>query len=64
MATHKEIETFVTDEHGFVDPEKMEAVNIYGLEKAKEMWKDGELDFTTRKNLLTITCKKALLGIL
>lgn len=58
------IESFVTDEKGFVDPEKLEAVDIYGIDKAIEMWKDGEPDFTTRKNLSTIACKKALLGIL
>lgn len=64
METHKEIETFVTDEYGFIDPEKLEAVNIYGIEKAKEMWKDGEPDFTLRMNLLTTASQKALLGIL
>lgn len=61
---YDDIVKFVTDKKGFVDPEKAEAVNIYGLEKAVEMWKDGEPDFTTRMNLLTIACNKALLGIL
>lgn len=61
--SYKEIEEFVTDKSGFVDPEKVEAVEIYGFEKAKEMWKNGEPDFTTRLNLMTIGCQKALLGI-
>ena len=60
--SYKEIEDFVTDGK-FVNPEKVEAVEIYGFEKAKDMWKDGEPDFTTRQNLLTIACHKALLGI-
>lgn len=60
---YEDIVKFVTDKKGFVDPEKVEAVNIYGLEKAKEMWKDGEPDFSTRMELLTIACQKALLGI-
>lgn len=64
IMTYDDIVKFVTDKKGFVDPEKVESVNIYGLEKAKKMWKDGEPDFSTRMNLFTIACKKALLGIL
>lgn len=60
---YKDIQEFVT-EGAFVNPEKVTAIDIYGFEKAKEMWKDGEPDFTTRKNLQTIACHKALNGIL
>ena len=44
-------EEFVTDKSGFVDPEKVEAVELYGLEKAKEMWKDKAPDWETRTHL-------------
>lgn len=60
---YNEVEQFVTDGK-FVNPEKLMAVDIYGLEKAKEMWKNGEPNFTTRKNLLTLASIKALHGIL
>ncbi len=62
--SYKEIEDFVTDKTGFVDPEKIEAVEIYGFEKAKKMWENGEPDFSTRMRLSSIACQKALLGIL
>ena len=57
-----EIEKFVYDGK-FVNPEKAEAVEIYGLEKAKEMWKNGEPDYRIRDNLRAIACSKALLGM-
>lgn len=46
----KQVEDFVT-EGRFVNPEKMEAVELYGLQKAKEMWANGEPDFATRMEL-------------
>ena len=60
--SYKEIEDFVTDGK-FVNPEKVTAIDLYGFETAKEMWEDGEPDFTTRIKLTTISCQKALLGI-
>lgn len=42
---------FVTDKHGFVDPEKIEAVDLYGLDKAREMWANGKPDWKVRTNL-------------
>ena len=54
---------FVMDDGQFVNPEKLVAVELYGLEKAIEMWKNGEPDFTTRMKLSTIACNNFLLGI-
>ena len=51
---------FVTDEHGFVDPEKIEAVDLYGLDKAREMWANGKPDWNIRLYLQ----KRALLSYL
>ena len=48
---NKEVDAFVTDKSGFVDPEKIAAIDLYGFEKAKEMWKDGEPDWNTRMML-------------
>lgn len=48
---NKEVDAFVTDKSGFVDPEKIAAIDLYGFEKAKEMWKDGEPDWKTRMML-------------
>lgn len=63
MMNAKAIEDFVCDNKGFVDPEKAEAVEIYGLEKAREMWRDGAPDFAIRNNLRIIAMQKALLGL-
>ena len=63
MNNAKAIEEFVCDNKGFVDPEKAEAVNIYGLEKAREMWRDGGPSFSIRNNLRIIACQNALLGL-
>ena len=63
MINAKAIEDFVCDNKGFVDPEKVEAVEIYGLEKAMEMWRDGEPSFAIRNNLRSIALSKALLGL-
>lgn len=46
----------------FVNPEKVTAIDLYGFEKAKKMWENGEPDFTTRLRLSNIACQKALLG--
>lgn len=61
MISYNDIVCFVTDGK-FVNPEKVTVIEIYGFENAKKMWENGEPDFTTRKNLMTISCKKALLG--
>ena len=57
-----EIVNFVTDKCGFVNPEKITAIDLYGFEKAKDMWKDGEPNFQTLNNLRIIASKKALIG--
>ena len=62
VMSYKEIEDFVADGK-FVNPEKVTAIDMYGFEKAKKMWENGEPDFSTRKKLSTIACQKALLGI-
>ena len=56
------ISEFVTEKGGFVSPEKIVAVDLYGFEKAKEMWKDGEPDEHTVYNLRKISCENALNG--
>lgn len=48
---NKEVVAFVTDKSGFVDPEKIAAIDLYGFEKAKEMWQNGEPDWKTRMML-------------
>lgn len=57
----KEIEKFIYDGE-FIDPAKYQAVRIYGIEKAKEMWKDGKPDWKTLQNLNTIGCQRYLTG--
>ena len=57
----KEVEDFVT-EGRFVNPEKMEAVELYGLNKAKEMWANGEPDFATRMELSKRSIRRYLSG--
>lgn len=61
MATVSEVEDFVT-EGRFVNPEKMEAVELYGLNKAKEMWTNGEPDFATRMKLSERSISRYLSG--
>lgn len=61
MATVSEVEDFVT-EGRFVNPEKMEAVELYGLKKAKEMWANGEPDFATRMKLSKRSIDRYLSG--
>lgn len=61
MKINKKIEEFVTEDK-FVNPEKLVAVDLYGLKKAKEIWKNGEPEFTTRMKLSTIACNNFLLG--
>lgn len=60
--SYKEIENFVTEKGGFVNPEKITAIDLYGFEKAKEMWKYGEPDQKTLYNLRVISCENALSG--
>lgn len=48
---NKEIEDFVTDEKGFVNPEKIAAIDLYGFEKAKELWDNKEPDWSIRQIL-------------
>lgn len=38
--TEKSFNDFVTDARGFVDPAKIQAVRLYGLDKAKEFYKN------------------------
>lgn len=57
----KQIEEFIYD-GDFIDPAKYQAVRIYGLEKAKEMWKDGEPNFNIIQNLNLIGCQRYLSG--
>ena len=56
------ISEFVTEKSGFVNPEKITAIDLYGFEKAQEMWKDGEPDEQTVYNLRKISCENALNG--
>ena len=55
------IESFVL-ENGFVNPEKLTAVDVFGLEKAKELFSNGGPDFKTLENLRIISLNKYLLG--
>lgn len=53
-------EEFVTEKGGFVSPEKIAAIDLYGFEKAQEMWKNGEPDSETLHKLRIISCEDAL----
>lgn len=44
------VENFVREGH-FVDPEKVAAVDIYGIEKAEEMWQNGKPSWEERCKL-------------
>lgn len=56
------ISEFVTEKGGFVNPEKITAIDLYGFEKAQEMWKNGEPDSKTLHRLRIISCESALQG--
>ena len=58
--SYREIADFVTDKDGFVDPEKVTAVDLYGLDQAKEMFANGGPSYNTRENLRIIACNKYL----
>lgn len=60
--SYKELEDFVTDKSGFVDPEKATAVDLYGLAKAKELFANGGPNYNTRENLRIIALNKYLVG--
>ncbi len=53
---------FVTEKGGFVNPEKITAIDLYGFEKAQEMWKNGKPDEHTIHTLRKISCENALNG--
>ena len=38
------INEFVNEKGGFVNPEKITAIDLYGFEKAQEIWKNGKSD--------------------
>ena len=58
----KPFNDFVTDKNGFVDPEKVEAVLFFGLEKAKELWANGkEPEWRLRNFLQERSCSRALM---
>lgn len=44
----------------FINPEKMEAVEEFGLDKAEEMWQNGEPTWEIRSKLQTNACQRAL----
>lgn len=56
------INEFVTEKGGFVSPEKITAIDLYGFEKAQEMWKDGKPDENTLYKLRVIALENALSG--
>lgn len=60
----KRIEKFVYDrESHFVDPEKVAAVDLYGIEKAEKIWENGKPDWNTRTKLQKISLLYYLNGI-
>lgn len=59
---YKEIEDFIIDKCGFVDPEKVTAIDLYGLKKAKQLFANGGPNYNIRENLRIISLKKYLLG--
>lgn len=62
MTRYEEIDNFVTEKGGFVSPEKIVAIDLYGFEKAKEMWKNGKPNENTLHELRIISCENALNG--
>lgn len=56
------INEFVTEKGGFVNPEKITAIDLYGFEKAQKMWKDGKPCEATLHRLRIISCENALNG--
>ena len=58
---YTKFKNFVT-EGRFVSPEKIEAVNVFGLEKAMEMFADGKQpDFQILDNLRRMSCERSFL---
>ena len=62
MSRYEEIDNFVTEKGGFVNPEKITAIDLYGFEKAKEIWKYGNPDASTLHKLRITACENALAG--
>lgn len=44
----------------FINPEKAEAVEEFGLDKAEQMWENGEPSWETRSRLQVNGCLRAL----
>lgn len=63
MTTKERIENFVR-EGRFVNPEKVAAYEIYGIEKAEKMWLNGQPSWEERCKLQKISLLKYLNGIL
>ena len=60
---HDRLCDFVYDKHGYVEPYKASAVDLYGLDKAIEIYKNGELDVETKNYLWSDARTKALAGM-
>lgn len=58
----KRVEAFVR-EGNFVNPEKVAAYEIYGIDKAEEMWKNGKPSWEVRCKLQKVSLLKYLNGI-
>lgn len=56
------VEAFVR-EGNFVNPEKVAAYEIYGIDKAEEMWKNGKPSWEVRCKLQKISLLKYMNGI-
>ena len=61
--TRERIEKFVR-EGNFVNPEKVAAYELYGIEKAEKMWENGKPTWEERCKLQNFSLKKYLNGIL
>lgn len=55
------ISEFVT-EGQFVNPDKIAAIDLYGFEKAQELWKNGQPDNKTLNILRDFSFKNAIEG--
>ena len=55
------ISEFVT-EGQFVNPDKIAAIDLYGFEKAQELWKNGQPDYKTLNILRDFSFKNAIEG--
>lgn len=60
MSIYEEIDNFVTEKGGFVSPEKITAIDLYGFEKAKEIWEGGGPDNKTLHKLRVLSCENAI----